>query len=447
MKKVKEILCKKKTFILIAAAVVMVLLALGIILSKNKDLSVVSFSKDTVSMEKYESYELELRGTKEEKVTWKSDNEDVAAVVDGVVYGRKKGNTRIHATVGRTSVSCKIVVTDNEYVPTIDLKEANDSVQLAKNQTYQIAPRLTYNGNTYTDVKYTYKVLEGKMKVDKAGVITTSDVGDGIILVSGDWRENKLETLLFVTVVDVSTSLEVGDDAFHIYLNGDSKEFPGSADIGITVFDQDVMVINPYDSITYVEQIKEGDTKGAATIKNGIAHAAKLGTTHFVAQYKSMSGTVVESAEFTVIVERTPADIYMATIEGEDFEFFFKPLNTKNSVKWDEDKNAYHLVNKIDTASNSRAFVIDKEYLMNIIKYTKADSISFEVKTDGQETGLKATDKSIYQGFYPDWFQKGYYQKTVTVKNWTKYSGKYKRNRNSFPGKERWHSKRYHHFR
>lgn len=421
MRKIREILCKKRILILIAALVV-ILLALCVIFSRNRDLGVVSFSKDTVSIEKYESYQLELKGAKDEKITWKSDNEKVAMVVDGVVYGRKKGSTQIHATVGRTTVSCKIVVADNRYVPTIDLRETNDSVQLSKSQTYQIAPLLSYNGNTYTDVEYTYQTLEGDIKVDEKGMITTSEAGEGIIAITGEWRENKLETLLFVTVVDVSTSLEVGDNSFNLYLNGDSEEYPGKIDIGITAFDKDVLVDNPHGSVTYVEQVKEGDTKGAATIKKGIAYAAKLGTTHYVAQYKSASGTVVESAEFSITVDKTPADIYMAPIEGEEFEFFFQPLNTKNSVEWDESKKAYHLVNTVKTASNARGFIIDKEYLMNIIKYTKADSISFEVKTDGQETGLEASDKSIYQGFYPDWFKKGYYQKTVTVKNWTKYT-------------------------
>ena len=124
---------------------------------------------------------------------------------------------------------------------------------------------------------------ESVATVDENGVIQAVEPGEALVSVQGKWRGNVVKASMTVYVVDVSTSVEVSGKVFDIYLNSRDKEFPATADLGITIFDKDTPIQEKDASIAYIELIMAGDVEGAATIKNGVAHAAKIGTTHFVA--------------------------------------------------------------------------------------------------------------------------------------------------------------------
>lgn len=363
------------------------------------------FLENSISVEKYETYELKLTGCEEKDIRWKSKDKSIATVKDGVVCANKKGKTTVTAEIDGEKISCEVVVTDSGFVPTITWNESGDVFRVKKGETYQLSPQLTYNGNTYTDVTYSYHTVKGLAEADDAGVISGKELGNDVICVEAKWRDTVIETSVQAAVVDVSTAIEVGDKEFLVYVNGEG-EWPASADIGTVVYEKNQIVENP-DSVLYVEKAKDGDVEGAAVIRDGRAYAKKTGTTHFVAQYTSKSGKVCKSTEFEVRVEQTPADIYMAAISGKEFEFFFEPLSEDNSVEWDESKQAYHLKNLYQSGNDGRAFVINREYFMNILKYTKAESISFEVMTDGRRSGYQSDDEGIYRGYYPDTWSDG----------------------------------------
>ena len=380
----------------------------------------VSFVEDTVSIEKYETYTMELLGWESTDVTWKSEDKSIATIEDGVVYAKKKGSTTISATKGKASISCEVVVTDNQYVPVIELNEPEEGINLVKKEEYELQPVISYNGNTYTDVKYEYNVDGDGLKVNKSGVIQANELGDATVCVKATWRDNVIETSIPISVLDASTSIEVRDKNFEIYLNGEGGEWPAQADLGIEVFDNKAQVKNPHASVTYIEKPEEGDVEGAAIIKNGIVYARKLGTTHFVAEYHSSTDALYYSTTFSVTVLKTPADIYMTPIFGEEFEFFWQPVGEENTVEWDETLQAFHLINKATKNNDTRGFIIDKDYLANILKYTKAESISFEFMTDGSPSGLVSDDKHIYQGFYPNWYVKDQIMMEEQVSKWKK---------------------------
>ncbi len=379
----------------------------------------IFFREDSVTVEKYETYALELQGAEGKQVEWKTQDESVATVQDGVVCGWKKGNTQILASVDGVETACNVIITDNQYIPVLKLRET-DELALDLGGTYTLKPVLHYNAKEYTDVEYTYSCVGSAVTVDENGVIKANEAGEALVSVQGKWRSNVVEASLTVYVIDVSTSVEVSGKAFDIYLNSYDKEFPSSADLGISIFDKDTPIQEEDTSIKYIELLMEGDVEGAAAVENGVVYAKKIGTTHFVAEYTPSTGEAVRTTVFTVNVHKSPADIYMTPIAGEEYESFITPMNPINSVKWDESLGAFHLTNLNAAEDDGRAFLFSRDYIEKILQYTNAKSIVFEVKSDGISSGSPAPNEVIYQGFYPEWYDPENYLQIDNCGEWTK---------------------------
>jgi len=377
------------------------------------------FQQDSVTVEKYETFILELQGAEGKQIEWKSQDESVATVQDGELCAWKKGNTQILACVDGAEIACNVIVTDNQYVPVIKLRET-DELALDVDGTYSLKPVLYYNAREYTDVEYTYSCVGDAVTVDENGVIQAAKTGEALVSVQGTWRNNVVEASLTVYVIDVSTSVEVSGKTFDLYLNSRDEEFPATADLGISVFEKDTPIPEEDASIKYIELLKADDVEGAAVVENGVVYSRKLGTTHFVAEYTPSSGEAVRTTVFAVNVHKCPADIYMAPIAGEEFESFIEPMNPSNSVEWDEALGAFHLVNKNAEENDGRAFLFSRDYIEKILRYTNAKSIVFEVMRDGVDNGSPAPDQVIFQGFYPDWYDAGDYMRIDKTGEWTK---------------------------
>ena len=379
----------------------------------------MSFREKSVTVEKYETYTLELQGAEGKQIEWKTNDESVATVQDGVVCGWQKGNTQILACVDGVEVSCNVIVTDNQYVPVLKLRDS-DELALDLGGTYSLQPVLYYNAKEYSEVQYTYSCVGNAVTVDENGVINATEAGEAMVCVQGKWRGNVVDASLTVYVIDVSTAVEVSGKVFDIYLNSRDEEFPASADLGISVFDKDTPIQEKDASIKYIELIMAGDVAGAATVENGVVYAKKIGTTHFVAEYTPAEGEAVRTTVFTVNVHKCPADVYMAPIAGAEYEFFITPMNGINSVKWDEEMGAFHLTNKNAGHDDGRGFLFSGEYIEKILRYTNAKSLVFEVKGDGIHSGIEGANQFIYQAFYPDWYDAGEYLMLGNTDEWQK---------------------------
>ena len=379
----------------------------------------MSFRENSVTVEKYETYALELLGAEGKQIEWKSNDESVATVENGVVCGWKKGNTQIVASVDGAEIACNVIVTDNQYVPVIKLRDT-DELALDLGGTYSLKPVLYYNAREYTDVQYTYSCVGNAVTVDENGIIRAVEAGEALVCVQGTWRGNTVDASLTVYVIDVSTSVEVSGKEFDIYLNSRDEEFPASADLGISVFDQDTPVDEKDAAVKYIELIMAGDVEGAAVVENGVAHSKKIGSTHFVAEYTPAEREAVRTTVFAVNVHKCPADIYMAPIAGAEYETFISPANPMNTVKWDEEMGAFHLTNVNAEENDGRVFTFSREYIEKILQYTNAKSIVFEVKSDGIPNGSPAPDQVIYQGFMPNWYDSGEYVRIDKCDEWTK---------------------------
>lgn len=206
---------KNITKIFVALFAVTMMLMLGGC-GEKKQLTDVSFLEDTVTIERYETYSLGLIGAEGKEIEWKSDDKSVATVENGVVYAKKKGNTRIYANIDDAEISCEVVVLDNQYIPVINLNEPN-SLNLGKGENYRLRPSLSYNSNTYNDATYTYTAEGNSLEVNEEGLITATDLGQGLICVKAKWRDVEIDTSLTINVIDTSTSIEVSAKSYVLY--------------------------------------------------------------------------------------------------------------------------------------------------------------------------------------------------------------------------------------
>lgn len=393
----------------------------------------ISLISDSIRLEKFETYNLVVMGAEDETVVWSSENENVASVSNGLILANSEGTTTIVAAVGVQKLNCKVVVFSNGYIPVISLGFDN-GINLAEGQTFRLSPKLSYNGREYTDAKYEYVSSADTVSVDGSGKITASKLGNAFVTVTGVWRGYEVKTSVSVSVVDTSTVIEVTEREVELYLNSSFSEYPASAKLTVSAIEDGNAVSEP--QYTLVEVLEDGDVSGLAELQNGLIVAKKTGTAHYVVQYAAENGTVVQSAKFTVRSFISPEEIISTPIEGEDFEFFFKAISPDNGVEWDDEKQAFHLINTVKSADNTRAFVFDTDYISNILRYGIAESITFEFTSDGvdnqdapdsdKEDKFVTNDLSIYTSFttYPaevlDWWDNSNRRNHPISENWVK---------------------------
>lgn len=123
--------------------------------------------------------------------TWSSDNEFVAIVKDGVVYGEHEGSAIITASKDSVQVSCEITVkaTNNNFaIPVINWDASVDSIKgIIKNLTLDNEGVVDENGVhlTYLEYstngtypKYVYSFPNDKLKASSINVSEAMDAGE-----------------------------------------------------------------------------------------------------------------------------------------------------------------------------------------------------------------------------------------------------------------------------
>ena len=160
----------------------------------------MSFRENSVTVEKYETYTLELQGAEGKQIEWKTNDESVATVQDGVVCGWQKGNTQILACVDGVEVSCNVIVTDNQYVPVLKLRDS-DELAMDLGGTYSLQPVLYYNAKEYSEVQYTYSCVGNAVTVDENGVVTSKGICECVITAGAEGTDLKEECTVKVELL------------------------------------------------------------------------------------------------------------------------------------------------------------------------------------------------------------------------------------------------------
>ncbi len=90
----------------------------------------VSLSHTSVTLEKGENIQLELKNSDAKKVKWKSGNKSIATVKAGVVKAKKAGKTTIAAIYGGKKYKCRVTVKMNKQSGSTDFDLDSKTVTL-----------------------------------------------------------------------------------------------------------------------------------------------------------------------------------------------------------------------------------------------------------------------------------------------------------------------------
>lgn len=114
-------------------------------------------------------------------VTWKSSDETIAKVVDGVVTAVKAGSAVITATAGEKSATCEVIVSQ-KVVPVTTVTITPSALDLATGETATLTVTVKPEGATYKEVVWSSSDETVATIVD--GVVTA--VGEGTATITAE---------------------------------------------------------------------------------------------------------------------------------------------------------------------------------------------------------------------------------------------------------------------
>lgn len=165
----------------------------------------LNLSQDEVHMMKDSTYKLDVAispSNYSEKITWKTSNDSVVTVKNGVLKAKGIGKATIVASTGSgKKAACKVKVLDK--VNKIEIPMSKLTVKLVKNQTYTSLPIKISPSKSKEFVKYKssdQKVAEfsdGRIVLHKEGKVTltaytTKDIKASIVLTVSKSAEDDL---------------------------------------------------------------------------------------------------------------------------------------------------------------------------------------------------------------------------------------------------------------
>lgn len=279
----------------------------------------VTLDEETLSLSVGETAELtatvDPENATDKTVTWKSGNEDVATVEDGVVTAVGKGTATITATAGEKSATCEVTVT----VPVDEVTLDQDTLFLLTDETATLTA--TVKPADASDKTVTWKTSNANVATVKDGVVTA--VGKGTATITA--TAGKKSATCAVTVADPAKKITLDDITV---LTGEEKPItytvdPDGADLSnitYTSSDEDVF--------TVANGKVKGVGAGTATLTMTAANAgnAKLEATCKV--------TVSDEAVPATKIELNKSELELVEGGNETLTATVTPANTTDTLIW-----------------------------------------------------------------------------------------------------------------
>lgn len=193
---------KNKFLFSLLCLVFMILVSFGLVGCKktNDDITVIpqeqrlEFSINNKELVIYSTFQLHVNQT--DGITFESSDENVVIVDNnGLVYANGFGEATITAKVRDLQAKCSITVIGQNIVPSIQVDQENISLVWSNNKqvgtSFDIYPKIQFNGATFTDGEYTYSSSNPNIvSVGTNGQISAKGFGDAVISIQGNWRDS-----------------------------------------------------------------------------------------------------------------------------------------------------------------------------------------------------------------------------------------------------------------
>ncbi len=265
---------------------------------------------------------LQLKVQNFDDVTWTSDNQAVASVVDGLVTANAYGTANITATSGNDSDTCIINVLDEGKVPSIRTDVDDDGFNLLVGDTYQLNCRVRFNNSTFTDGSFNFVSSDSEtISVDANGLVRANKLGDAVIIVTGSWRN--FDSIYLVKEIPVS----VNPDLSMTLSIKDSKIYTMAGEIeGVTYSNKTSLshqIVLEGQDVTESASVNwvVSDTDIVSIDENLDVTASGRGTTEIHYEY-TIDGKTYKSLPVSVTVDapkKTVNELVIYEIGDEDY--------------------------------------------------------------------------------------------------------------------------------
>ena len=231
-------------------------------------------------------------------LVWKTSDESVATVTDGVVTAVGVGNAVVTATYGSASASCAVTVSYGDCQPTLKLENTSDDVSLSKGDTFALKGQVFFNGRFF-DCDIEAESSNDSVASYENGNIVAKDLGETTITVIGKW--NGFETPLmkkelsvkvignvtmYTTVTKGDTTAVMDNIELSVVDSFAGREFDNSARISLFVTEDGEQ------KTTGEIEVTEGSRY--ITFNDGVITAKNIGSATLVASYLGGDGLTYE---------------------------------------------------------------------------------------------------------------------------------------------------------
>ena len=221
---------------------------------------------------------------------WKSSDESVATVDDGVISSTGLGTATITAIYGDLKAECSVSVTYGDYQPILTIDHLGDELILLKGDIYDLVSRVTFNGKSYS-CDLTAEIADNTIASFENGKVKALKQGETEVTVKGNW--NNFDTPL----MKKTFTLKVTENDIAMYM---SVEINGEEEVSDEIT---LSVTDSFEDVNYANKaivkfvVKENgiEKSGELTLTSGEDVIDLTGNT---VTAKSL-GEAVITAEYT----------------------------------------------------------------------------------------------------------------------------------------------------
>ena len=290
--------------------------------STSENTNSLELTKNAVQLVYGESAVVVAKYKDEDGVTlvWKSSDESVATVENGIISSTGLGTATVTATYGELKAECSVSVTYGDSQPILTVDHLGDELNLLKGDAYSLASRVTFNGKSY-NCGLSAEIADNTVAVFENGEIKALKKGETEVTLKGNW--NNFDTPL----MRKSFLLKVTENDLIMYMSVERK---GEAEV---TDDITLSVTDSFEGKTYINEaivkfvVKENgvDKTGSLTLASGenvidfagnTIKAKGIGEAVIAAEYTNADGEVY-TKELRVIVD-CPVVTYDKHVEWTD---------------------------------------------------------------------------------------------------------------------------------
>ena len=165
---------------------------------------ILELSRSSVELDMHESVLLTVVTEGEGAIEWRSSNNAIATVENGLVKAVAAGKATVTATRGEYSGTCSVTVVNSLAAPLIVLSVP--SIVEDKGQTVDVDASVTYKGNAVSDhAQFTWSYAEG---ADQSVATFTAD-GARAQIVLNEYGESAIDVSTVVWGIPVTRRIEI----------------------------------------------------------------------------------------------------------------------------------------------------------------------------------------------------------------------------------------------